>query len=215
MKILKPLVAIVGGSKISTKLELLTCLLKKVDFLIVGGGIANTFLKAQGFEIGKSIVENDLIQVATDLIDLSANENGKICIPNDVIVAKHPIKGSNPRQVNVNDISKNEMILDIGIKSSKIFEDLIMQAKTIIWNGPVGLFEIEDFSLGTCSLAKAVARSTGYSAIGGGDTVSAANKFGVLNDINYISTGGGAFLEYLQGIDLPAITSLTHSRTKS
>jgi phosphoglycerate kinase len=211
---IKPFVAIVGGSKISTKLELLVSLLKKVDFLIVGGGIANTFLKAQGFEIGKSIVENDLIQVANDLIDMSLKGSGKICIPSDVIVAEHPKKGSNPRQVRVNDIGKNEMILDVGVKSSKMFEDLIMRAKTIIWNGPVGLFEIEEFSLGTGNLAKAIAKSSGYSAIGGGDTVAAVNKFGVSNKINYISTGGGAFLEYLQGMDLPAITSLSKKRVQ-
>ena len=212
---IKPLVAIIGGSKISTKLELLSSLLKKVDFLIVGGGIANTFIKAQGFEIGKSIVENDLIQVATDLINLSVRGSGKICIPIDVIVAESPNKGISQRQVNISDISKNEMILDVGSKSSKIFEDLIMQAKTIIWNGPVGLFEINAFSSGTSSLARAVASSKGYSAIGGGDTVSAANKFGVLHNINYISTGGGAFLEYLQGMNLPAIISLTKNKSKS
>ena len=135
-----PFVAIVGGSKVSTKLELLESLLKKVDYLIVGGGIANTFLKAQGFEIGKSIVENDLIEVAIDLINSSSKEGGKICIPSDVIVAEKPIKGCYSRQVPVDGISKNEMILDIGFKTSRIFENLITRANTIIWNGPVGLF---------------------------------------------------------------------------
>ena len=209
-----PFVAIVGGSKISTKLELLVSLLKKVDFLIVGGGIANTFLKAQGYEIGRSIVEDDLIDVAINLINKSSKGGGKICIPNDVIVAEKPIKDSCPRPAHINDVSKNEMILDIGPNTSKIFQDLIIRAKTIIWNGPVGLFEIDDFSRGTGSLANAVATSCGYSAIGGGDTVSAASKFGVMKNINYISTGGGAFLEYLQGIDLPAITSLSNKREK-
>ena len=210
-----PFVAIVGGSKISTKLELLVSLLKKVDFLIVGGGIANTFLKAKGFEIGKSIVENDLIEVAVNLINVSSNGGGKICIPSDVVVAENPVNGSCSRQASINDIYKNEMIVDIGLKTSIMFEDLITEAKTIIWNGPVGLFEIDDFSHGTKCLAKAVAFSSGYSAIGGGDTVSAASKFGVLNNIDYISTGGGAFLEYLQGIDLPAVTSLSNKREKS
>ncbi len=210
-----PFVAIVGGSKVSTKLQLLESLLKKVDYLIVGGGIANTFLKAQGFEIGKSIVENDLIEVAIDLIDSSSKEGGKICIPSDVIVAEKPIKGCYSRQVSVDGISKNEMILDIGLKTSRIFENLITRAKTIIWNGPVGLFEIDDFSQGTGNIANSVATSSGYSAIGGGDTVSAAGKFGVLGDINYISTGGGAFLEYLQGKDLPALTSLSNKRVES
>ena len=190
-------------------------LLKKVDFLIVGGGIANTFLKAKGFEIGKSIVENDLIEVAVNLINVSSNGGGKICIPSDVVVAENPVNGSCSRQASINDIYKNEMIVDIGLKTSIMFEDLITEAKTIIWNGPVGLFEIDDFSHGTKCLAKAVAFSSGYSAIGGGDTVSAASKFGVLNNIDYISTGGGAFLEYLQGIDLPAVTSLSNKREKS
>ena len=205
----KPVVAIVGGSKISTKLELLNSLLKKVDFLIVGGGIANTFLKAQGFEIGKSIVENNLLQVAIDLIEMSTVGNGKICVPIDVVVANSAKKGKKAREVNVKEVSKEEMILDIGIKSSKIFEDLILRANTIIWNGPVGLFEVKDFSVGTRNLALAVGNSSGFSAVGGGDTVSAVNKFGVSDNIDYISTGGGAFLEFLQGMELPAITSLT------
>ncbi len=210
----KPLVAIVGGSKISTKLELLTSLLKKVDFLIVGGGIANTFIKAQGHEVGKSIVEHDLIQVAQDLIQMSAKGDGKICIPSDVVVARSSHKGSSFRNVDVSGIFEEEMILDVGTKSSKIFESLVMQAKTIIWNGPVGLFEVKEFSTGTNCIANAVANSSGYSAIGGGDTVSAASMFGVLKKINYISTGGGAFLEYLQGTELPAIASLSNNRNQ-
>ena len=160
-------------------------------------------------------MENDLIEVAIDLIDSSSKEGGKICIPSDVIVAEKPIKGCYSRQVSVDGISENEMILDIGLKTSRIFENLITRAKTIIWNGPVGLFEIDDFSQGTGNIANSVATSSGYSAIGGGDTVSAAGKFGVLGDINYISTGGGAFLEYLQGKDLPAVTSLSSKRVES
>ncbi len=204
----RPVIAIVGGSKVSTKLDLLHSLLKKVDFLIVGGGIANTFLKAMGYEIGKSLVEDSLITSAKKMIDSSKKESCEICLPEDVIVADFMKNFSYSKQVKVNQVSSREVILDVGIDTQKKFEKLINEAGTIIWNGPIGLFEINEFSYGTESIASAISDCKGFTAIGGGDTISAASKFSNLENFDYISTGGGAFLKYLQGNELPAISSL-------
>ncbi len=208
----RPLLAIVGGSKISTKLTLLLSLLKKVDHLIVGGGIANTFLKARGFEIGKSIVEDNLLDVAKNLLNESGNGNGKIHMPIDVVVSNSSHDSSNAKQINITEVSFNEMILDVGDETSKNYKDLVMEANTIIWNGPLGLFEVEAFSSGTRNLARALSESSGFTAVGGGDTILAVKNYCSLEKINYISTGGGAFLEFLEGKELPAILSLAKNK---
>ncbi len=204
----KPVIAIVGGSKVSSKLTVLEALSEKVDQLIVGGGIANTFLKAAGYEIGKSLYEADLVDVASKLMR-QAEENGcQIPLPIDVICGKEFDEKTKAEIKSVNDVEADDMIMDVGPETSKQLNDIISKAKTIVWNGPLGVFEFDQFSHGTESLAKAIAKSTAYSIAGGGDTIAAISKFNVENDISYISTGGGAFLEFLEGKKLPAIEIL-------
>ena len=199
----RPVVAIVGGSKVSTKLEVLDTLSDKVDTLIVGGGIANTFLSASGVEVGKSLYEPDLLATARRLLDKIY-----IPLPVDVVVAKSLSADAVPVYKPVADIEADDMILDIGHETSELIGEIVRQAKTIIWNGPVGVFEIDGFADGTRKLGQAIADSEGFSIAGGGDTLAAIDKYGLAGDISYISTGGGAFLEFVEGKTLPAVAIL-------
>jgi phosphoglycerate kinase len=198
----RPLVAIVAGSKVSTKLTVLAALSKKVDRLIVGGGIANTFLLAAGKPIGKSLAEADLVDEARKIL-----ASGKVPLPTDVIVGKG-LDDTSPRTVPVDAVSENDMILDIGPRTAQAYAEEVAKAGTIVWNGPVGVFEKPQFAAGTEKLARAIAAARGYSIAGGGDTVAAINRFGITKGIDYISTAGGAFLEFLEGKRLPAVAAL-------
>ena len=204
----RPLVAIVGGSKVSTKLTVLEHLLGKVDRLIVGGGIANTFLAAAGHPIGKSLHEAEMVGVARDLLARSRGSQVEIPLPSDVVVAKE-FSGSAEADVKaVDDVEASEMILDIGPDTADRFAATLKGAGTIVWNGPVGVFEFDQFGEGTRAIAQAVAASPAFSIAGGGDTIAAIEKYGVGEDISYISTAGGAFLEFLEGKKLPAVDVL-------
>ena len=198
----RPLVAIVGGSKVSTKLTILAALAEKVDSLIVGGGIANTFLLAAGKPIGKSLAEADLAGEAKRIM-----KKTEVPLPTDVVVAKS-LDEESGKAKSVTGVAKDEMILDIGPDSAKALAAALKSAGTIVWNGPVGVFEKEPFAKGTQALAKAIAASDAYSIAGGGDTVAAIHKFKVAKKIDYISTAGGAFLEFLEGKKLPAVAAL-------
>ena len=198
----RPLVAIVAGSKVSTKLTVLAALAKKVDQLVVGGGIANTFLLAQGKPIGKSLAEPDLAGEAKKIM-----AGTKVPLPSDVVVGKG-LEDSNAKTKSVDAVAADEMILDIGPKARAELARVVAEAGTIVWNGPVGVFEMAPFAKGTEALARAIAASSAYSLAGGGDTIAAINKFGVAGGIDYISTAGGAFLEFLEGKTLPAVAAL-------
>ena len=204
----KPIVAIVGGAKVSTKLTILESLFTKVDQLIVGGGIANTFLKAAGFEIGKSLYEPELVDVAKKLMDDAKAKGCDIPLPVDVVCGKEFDENTPATTKPIEEVESDDLIMDVGPQTSEILNGYIKQAKTIVWNGPLGVFEFDGFSQGTESLAKAIADSEAYSIAGGGDTIAAISKFNVAEDISYISTGGGAFLEFLEGKKLPAIELL-------
>ena len=204
----KPVVAIVGGSKVSTKLEVLESLLTVSDQLIVGGGIANTFIAAAGYDVGQSLYEPDLIATAQKLMAKAQAKGGDIPIPSDVVVATEFADTADALVKPVHQVNKDEMILDIGPETAQRLTKLLLRAKTILWNGPVGVFEIPQFSEGTLSLAKAIADSEAFSVAGGGDTLAAINQFGVSAQMSYISTGGGAFLELLEGKKLPALAIL-------
>ncbi|HIM08533.1 MAG: phosphoglycerate kinase [Gammaproteobacteria bacterium] len=204
----QPIIAIVGGAKVSSKLTVLETLSEKVDQLIVGGGIVNTFLKAAGYEVGKSLYEPGLIETASKLIK-QAEENGcQIPLPVDVICGKEFNENTKAVTKSINDVEADDMIMDVGPETSKQLNEIIAKAKTIVWNGPLGVFEFDQFSQGTESLAKAIANSEAYSIAGGGDTIAAISKFDVEDKISYISTGGGAFLEFLEGKKLPAVDIL-------
>lgn len=203
-----PVLAIVGGSKVSTKIQLLENLLNKVDVLLVGGGIANTFIAAAGFPIGKSLYEADFIEKAKELIAIAKQRGAEIPIPTDVVVAKEFSEQAVAIIKNVADVADDDMILDIGPESSKRLAEIIATVKTIVWNGPVGVFEFDQFASGTKTISEAIANSSAFSIAGGGDTLSAIGKFKVADKISYISTGGGAFLEFLQGETLPAVAIL-------
>ncbi|MDB5970337.1 MAG: 3-phosphoglycerate kinase [Hydrocarboniphaga sp.] len=204
----RPLVAIVGGSKVSTKLTILDALADKVDQLVVGGGIANTFLLAAGKPIGKSLAEKDLVPEARRIIDKLAARGASVPIPTDVIVAKTFSADATATVKAAEDVAEDDLILDIGPKTSALLADLMAKAGTIVWNGPVGVFEFEAFAGGTQALAEAIAKSSAMSIAGGGDTVAAIAKFGIEKDVGYISTAGGAFLEFLEGKKLPAVEAL-------
>ncbi len=204
----KPVVAIVGGSKVSTKLSLLDALSQKVDCLIIGGGIANTFIAAEGYTVGKSLYEPDLIDEAERMVLMAKNRGAEIPIPTDVIVGEKLSDESESSVRLISQIDDNEKIYDLGPDSIKKLTSIIKKAKTILWNGPVGAFEVEQFSKGTRAIAKAIAESGGYSVAGGGDTLAAIQAYGIAEDIDYISTGGGAFLSFLEGKPLPAIIAL-------
>ena len=204
----RPLVAIVGGSKVSTKLTVLENLLGKVDRLIVGGGIANTFLAAAGHPIGKSLHEADMVGVARDLLERSRGSQVEIPLPSDVVVAKEFSASAEADVKEVDEVVASDMILDIGPDTADRFAATLKGAGTVVWNGPVGVFEFDQFGEGTRVLALAVARSPAFSIAGGGDTIAAIEKYGVGEDISYISTAGGAFLEFLEGKKLPAVDVL-------
>jgi phosphoglycerate kinase len=199
----RPMLAIVGGAKVSSKLEVLQSLAGKVDQLIVGGGIANTFLAASGFNVGKSLYEPDLVSVAAKLM-----EQTTIPLPIDVVCAKEFSETAQATIKNVSEIADDDLILDIGPQSIAVLNDIIGNMKTIIWNGPVGVFEFSAFAEGTKAIAEAVGRNKGFSIAGGGETITAIDQFEVTDAISYISTGGGAFLEYVQGDELPAVQIL-------
>lgn len=204
----RPLVAIVAGSKVSTKLTILNSLADKVDELIVGGGIANTCLLAQGKELGKSLVEADLVNEARAIMEKMAQRGNPIPLPVDCIVATEFSETAAPLPRDVNQIGKDEQILDIGEQSRVRLAEILKNAGTIVWNGPVGVFEFDNFAGGTKAVAEAIAASNAFSIAGGGDTLAAIAKFGVTDKISYISTGGGAFLEFLEGKELPAVAAL-------
>jgi len=203
-----PLVAIVAGSKVSTKLTILKTLADKVDNLIVGGGIANTFMLAAGLKIGKSLAEADLIGDAKVIMDMMSKRGASVPIPVDVVCAKEFSPTAVATVKDVKDVADDDMILDIGPKTSGILAKQIAQAGTIVWNGPVGVFEFDQFANGTKTLAHAIAVSKGFSVAGGGDTLAAIAKYDIAKKIGYISTGGGAFLEFLEGKTLPAVEIL-------
>ncbi len=204
----RPLVAIVGGSKVSTKLMVLESLLERVDMLIVGGGIANTFLAATGVKVGKSLCETEMLDVARRLMDKARARGAEIPLPTDVVVAREFASTAHADVRNVAEVGPEEMILDIGPDSADHCAALLQTAGTIIWNGPVGVFEFEQFGEGTRAIAQAIARSKAFSLAGGGDTLAAIEKYGVEDSISYISTGGGAFLEFVEGKPLPAVAML-------
>jgi phosphoglycerate kinase len=204
----RPMLAIVGGAKVSTKLTVLDTLLDKVDELIVGGGIANTFIAASGYNVGKSLYEPDLIHDAQRLIQKAHEAGGSIPIPRDVVVAKSFSADAKPLVRNVDEVAADEMILDIGPLTAVEYSEIIAGVGTIIWNGPVGVFEFPNFAAGTRAMAEAIERSSAFSLAGGGDTLAAIDQFGVTDAISYISTGGGAFLEFVEGKTLPAVAAL-------
>lgn len=204
----KPMLAIVGGSKVSSKLTVLKTLVNKVDQLIVGGGIANTFIAAMGYQIGQSLYEPDLLDVAKQLITTAKELGNEIPIPVDVLVATSFSSTAKAMLKTVDQVKNDEMILDIGPQTAKIYAQMAENAATVIWNGPVGVFEFDQFGQGTETLARGIAAGKGFSMAGGGDTVAAIDKYNIKNKISYISTGGGAFLEFLEGKKLPAVEML-------
>ena len=209
----RPLLAIVGGSKVSGKLEVLESLSNLCDQLIVGGGIANTFIAAAGFPVGKSLYEADLIPEAKRLMEKAKARGGEIPVPTDVVTAKEFSESATATIKPVSEVAADDLILDIGPETAARYAEIIKAAGTIVWNGPVGVFEIEQFSHGTQTVAKAVAESKGFSIAGGGDTLAAIEKYGIEEKVSYTSTGGGAFLEFLEGKKLPAVAML-ESRAK-
>ena len=204
----RPLAAIVAGSKVSTKLTILDSLADQVDQLIVGGGIANTFLLAQGLPIGKSLAEADLVEDARRIMAKIKAKGGEVPLPTDVVVAKQFAADAPATIKKVADVAEDDMILDIGPESAQKLAQMMQTAKTIVWNGPVGVFEFPAFAQGTQVLAQAIAASSAFSIAGGGDTLAAISQFGITDQISYISTGGGAFLEFLEGKTLPAVAAL-------
>jgi len=199
----RPMVAIVGGSKVSTKLTVLETLAQKVDQLVVGGGIANTFLAASGKPVGRSLCEHDLIPAARTLLQKTS-----IPLPPDVVTGRELSEGAAATVKSADDVAEDEMILDIGPEAAGQIADILMKAGTILWNGPVGVFEFDQFAAGTEALSRAIAASSAFSLAGGGDTLAAIDKFGIADKVSYISTGGGAFLEYVEGKTLPAVAIL-------
>jgi phosphoglycerate kinase len=204
----KPLVAIVAGSKVSTKLTLLRTLSRQVDQLIVGGGIANTFLLAQGKPIGRSLAEPDLIEDARAIIEEMRLRGADVPIPVDVVVAAEFSAQAAARRVSVDEVGPNDRILDIGPRTASQLTRIVVDAGTIVWNGPLGVFEYDQFAGGTRMLAAAIAHSSAFCIAGGGDTLAAIAKFGIGRQVGYVSTGGGAFLEFLEGRTLPAVAAL-------
>jgi len=204
----RPLVAIVGGSKVSTKLTVLDSLAKVVDQLVVGGGIANTFIAASGHNVGKSLFEADLVDEAKRLTAEAQANNGDIPVPTDVVVGQEFSETATATLKNVSDVSADDMIFDIGPDSANALAKILESAGTIVWNGPVGVFEFDQFGKGTETIANAIANSSAFSIAGGGDTLAAVDKYNIADKVSYISTGGGAFLEFLEGKKLPAVAIL-------
>ncbi len=204
----RPLLAIVAGSKVSTKLTILKSLARKVDQLIVGGGIANTFMLASGMRIGKSLAEPDLVGEAQVIIDIMKSRGAQVPLPVDVVVADELSALARANPIEASAVRSDDLILDVGARTAKIFADLIATAGTVVWNGPVGVFEYEQFAGGTKTIAQAIAASKAFSIAGGGDTLAAVAKYKIADKVSYISTGGGAFLEFLEGKKLPAVEVL-------
>lgn len=204
----QPCVVIVGGSKVSTKLKLLESLSRIADGLIVGGGIANTFLAAAGHNVGASLYEPDLVEAARNIRQDIESRGGQLPLPTDVVVATEVAPEAQPEIQSVDEVESDEMILDVGPETRAVFAEMLHNAGTIVWNGPVGVFEVNQFGGGTQALAEAIAASSAFSIAGGGDTLAAIEKYGVEEQVSYISTGGGAFLEFLEGKTLPAIAVL-------
>ncbi|NLI92825.1 MAG: phosphoglycerate kinase [Peptococcaceae bacterium] len=204
----RPFVAVIGGAKVSDKIAVIENLLKKVDILIIGGGMANTFLKAQGYEVGKSLVEDDKVGLAQELLIQAQTAGVRLMLPTDVIVAKEFSPDAPSRIVKVSEIQPEEQALDIGPESSEKFAKAIIPASTVIWNGPMGVFEMAPFAGGTEKIAKAMAECQGATIVGGGDSVAAVEKMGVAEKLTHISTGGGASLEFLEGKVLPGVAAL-------
>lgn len=204
----KPLLAIVAGSKVSTKLELLSNLVNKVEQLIVGGGIANTFIAAAGHPVGKSLCEPDLLDTARKIVADANARGAAIPLPTDVVVAKQFLPDAEATVKALADVADDDLILDIGPQTAAHYAELIAKAGTVVWNGPVGVFEFDAFGHGTATLARAIAASPAFSIAGGGDTLAAVDKYGIADQVSYISTGGGAFLEFLEGKTLPAVAAL-------
>jgi phosphoglycerate kinase len=204
----RPLVAIVAGSKVSTKLTILAALAEKVDQLIVGGGIANTFLLATGKPIGKSLAEPELLDETRKIAEVLRAKGGSVPIPVDVVCGKEFAATAAATTKSVDQVAEDDLILDIGPRTAEMLAEALRKAGTIVWNGPVGVFEFDQFGNGTKTLARAIAAANAFSIAGGGDTLAAIAKYGLAKDISYISTGGGAFLEFLEGKKLPAIEIL-------
>lgn len=204
----RPIIALVGGAKVSTKLSLLKQLIEQVDYLIPGGGIANTFLKAQGFEIGQSLCEEFLLEDAKDILNKAQEKGCQITLPCDVVVGKTLSDCCPAYNKSLNNIASDDMIMDIGPETVNRYMEIINKANTVIWNGPVGVFEFPQFAYGTRALAITIANSAAFSIAGGGDTLAAIDQYNLTDQISYISTGGGAFLEFLEGKKLPAVAIL-------
>ncbi len=204
----RPLLAIVGGSKVSTKLTLLENLIGRIDQLIVGGGIANTFIRAAGHAVGQSLCEPDLVEAAERIVAAARARGAELPIPTDVVVADRFAADARATVKPVGEVGDDEMILDIGPETARRYAELIGKAGTVVWNGPVGVFEFDAFGAGARALADAIAASDAFSVAGGGDTLAAIEKYGIAEQVGYISTGGGAFLEFLEGRELPAVVAL-------
>jgi phosphoglycerate kinase len=211
----RPMVAIVGGSKVSTKLTVLETLSKQVDQLIVGGGIANTFIAAEGYNVGKSLFEEDLIDTCKSLRSAAQSKGGDIPVPSDVVCGKEFAENAEAETKKVSEVEDDDMIFDIGPKTAEQLAEILKSAGTIVWNGPVGVFEFTQFGEGTKEIAMAIAESDAFSIAGGGDTLAAVSKYKICDDISYISTGGGAFLEFLEGKKLPAVEILEQRAASS
>ncbi|WP_273701749.1 phosphoglycerate kinase [Tepidanaerobacter acetatoxydans] len=204
----RPFVAILGGAKVGDKIGVIKNLLSKVDVLLIGGGMAYTFLKSQGYEIGKSLLESDKIELAASLLNEAKEKNVKLLLPDDVVVTSELKEGLPYETVSIADIPKDKMGVDIGEKTQEKFADIIKEAKTVIWNGPMGVFEIEAYAAGTLAVAKAMAESKAVTIIGGGDSAAAVEQMGLAKYMTHISTGGGASLEFLEGKELPGVAAL-------
>jgi phosphoglycerate kinase len=207
----KPLTAIVGGAKVSSKITIITQLLNKVDNLIIGGGMAYTFIKAKGGKVGNSLVEDDNIETALSIFKEAKEKGVNLLLPVDTIIADSFSNDANIQSCDINEIPDGWLGLDIADKSIQLFEDAILNSKLILWNGPMGVFEMSNFQKGTIAIAEAIAKATSngaFSLVGGGDSVAAVNQFNLSDQVSHVSTGGGAMLEYLEGIDLPGISAI-------
>jgi phosphoglycerate kinase len=207
----KPVTAIVGGAKVSSKITIIERLIEKVDYLIIGGGMAYTFIKAQGGNVGSSLVEDDYLDTAKTILEKAKANNTTICLPSDTIIADNFANDANHKSCAIESIPNGWMGLDIGEKTAEDFGNVIQQSATILWNGPMGVFEMDNFAKGTISVAHALVKATengAFTLIGGGDSVAAINKFNLADKVSYVSTGGGAMLEYLEGIELPGIKAI-------
>ena len=207
-----PVTAIIGGSKVSSKIAILENLMNAVDNIIIGGGMAFTFIKAQQGKVGSSLVEDDKLDLALELMEMARNKNVNLYLPTDAIIADAFAADANNKECSIANIPSGWMGLDIGVKSREHFASIIAQSKTVLWNGPMGVFEMEAFAAGTIAVANALVEATkngSFTLVGGGDSVAAINQFGLANDVSYVSTGGGAMLESLEGIELPGVKAIT------